>query len=675
MATADILRPQSRPAEIASGDAQVLEGFLARAARRRNAQVIARHVTRALIPAVIGSTLGVLAYRFYLLQVPENITPALLPITLILGAAGVGAILGWRRRAGLFETAREADTHFKLHDLLASAFSFARPQRVSTAPSTSGDSMPFVPPLVSQAAQATKNLPLKELYPLRFDRSSQVLGVSLLALLGSSVMKDNPYFLSPEQKQLNATLQKEGEKLKRAAKAAREDKKLSQNTRAQIAARRLEALAQKMQGGRISKKQALLGLDQLKRELDGASKPNASTPSPGDMQKLRDALASGSYQTDEAKRMQAELKNRRDPDAAAKLDDLARKLEKNSFGNQQQRDKAANDLEEAARALRRAGEQNDQAARQIEEAAKSLRQNQNPNQQQGQQNQQGQQQGQQGQNSQQQGQQGQQGQQQNQQGGQQGSSGGASNELRKMAENLRSNGGGSSDSVREMMKRIEEAENSTGGAGSSQENQQGGQQGQGQQGQGQGQNGQGQGKGQGQGQGKSGAGKGQNGSGQGQSPGQGEGGSGDGRQGVSPGQDLKPSNPTKGHWRRRGPRPALEDQGVAGRRRRRLEAALQCEQRLATLGRRVERPRAGRSQRHRSREGQDGAAGPDRAPADAWRSTRRRGPHSVLRCLRELQARRRGRHRARERPARLPRLGQAILRPLEALTVRSLENA
>jgi hypothetical protein len=554
MATADIRRsdaaPLSAPPQIAAGDAQVLAVWLARAARRRNTLVVARHVVRALLPVTIGGALAMLAYRFYFLDAPTW----LLPVLLVLSAL-VGVFFGWRRRAGSFQAAREADAHFKLHDLLASAHAFAAPP----AKNSRAVATPFVPPLVSQAAQQTRALSVRELYPWKLDRPGQVLGVAALALVGTSLMPNNPYFLSEERRNLNTTLKKEGEKLQRAAVAARQDRKLSQNARAQIAARRLEALAQRMQGGRMTKKQALLSLDQLKREMErsGQGKPNPSSPSPADLQRLRDALAGGAYQTDEAKRMQRDLKQSRDPDAAKSLDELARKLEQNGFGSQQERDKAANDLEEAARALRRSGTQNDSQAKQLEDAAKALRQNQNPNQQQqNQQNGQSGQQNQSGQNGQQQGQQGQQqkGQQgqgqQGQQGqgqqGQQGGQNGASDSLRKMAEDLRSNGG-SGEGVRDMMKRIEEAERSAGGANSGQ-----GQSGpQGQQGQ-SGQNGQQGGNGKGQAQnGKNG--KGQNGQG---NPGSGNnrggtgtgrgGDDGTGRQTVTPGGDLRPSDPNKG---------------------------------------------------------------------------------------------------------------------------------
>lgn len=511
MATAQPARPDARPIpdsspQIAASDAQVLAAFLLRAARRGNALTVLRHITRAMLPAAIGSALGVLAYRFYLLSPPQGVPAAALPPILLAGSALAGAVLGWRRRVGPSEAARDADKKWKLHDLLASGWAFAQPAKSRSAHAVS---TPFVPPLVGVAAAKARGLSIKELYPLRVERSAQVLAVSLGALLGASLMSDNPYFLDEEQRKVNATLKRAGQKMQRAAQAARQDKKLSQDARAQIAARRMEALAQRMQGGRMTRKQALLSLDQLKRDMARAGKPNPSSPSPSQMQKLRDALAGGSYQTDEARKMQSELKQKRDDQAAKNLDELARKLEENKFGSQQERDKAANDMEQAARALRRSGKSNEDAAKQLEEAAKSLRQNQSPGQQQNGPQQNGQQNGQQGQSG----------------------TGPGSDQLRKMAQDLRSSQGG--DSTRDMMERIEEAERSAGGGDSN-----------GQGGAGQGQSGQGQ---EGAQEGKDGKGQGQNGKGRGNGRGAGAGaGGGDGRQVASPGRDLRASNPTRG---------------------------------------------------------------------------------------------------------------------------------
>jgi hypothetical protein len=531
MVTADALRDpfQRDPARcgepdalpIAPGDVQVLDAWLARASRRRNALLLARHCVRALLPAALLSALGVLAYRFFLLDGQAWMPPALLLVALVVGFA-----LGWRRRAGAFAVAREADAHFELRDLLSSALSFSHPQAApgkTTVATTS-----FVSPLVREAARQTSRLNVHDLYPLRFDRASQVLAASLTALVTFALMPDNPRFLSPERRQLNAVLQEEGQKLQELARTTQQNKNLSQDARAQIAARKLEALSRRMRSGRMTKKEALLGMEQLKRAL-GTPAAKKTSASPDDARRFREALAAGSYQSQDAQAIKRKLEGGNVAEAARRLEELARKVEQDAFGSQAERDKAARDLQEAARALRKAGG-NEQAAQQLDEAAKQLREGQGQSStsqnSSGQQNGQGQQgQGQQGQNT------------GSQKGNSSQGSSSGSQALRDAAQQLRSSQPSPGNaSVREMLKRLEESQSRASGSQGNSQGQSGqGQNQQGQDQQGQDQNGRGQSK-----QGQSG--QGQGGKGQGSSGQQ----SGDGRQVVTPGQDIQPSDPTKG---------------------------------------------------------------------------------------------------------------------------------
>ena len=520
MATAEFPRHvvSDAPNSTAAPAAAELEKHLLRLAARRNRIVALQTLVRALLPAAILSAIGTLLYRFFLLDGAPWMLGILFAASFI-----VAIVIARMRRSGPFVAARDADHKWKLHDLLSSALALAFPQKIETPSAkwwqanargtttkTAANTTPMVTPLIQQAAQRAATINGKELYPLRFDRALQVLAVALIAFGAFAWMPDNPRFLSAQRRADNAELKLQGQKLEEAAKKAQEKKGLSDNAKASIAARKLEALAKRMQSGRMTRKEALLGMGELKRELKKAEKSQQSnTASELDIQRMREALSKGNFASEQAKQMQKELQQNRDEAAAAQMEKIAEKLQSPNGMSKDEREKTARDLEEAARALR---QQNNQAAKdaakQLEQAAKDLR-NQNQQSQNGQQ-QNGQNQNSQGQNSQ-------------SQSGQNSSSSGASDALNKMAQGLRNSGNSSSSdqAVRDMMKKIQEAE----GSGQSGD----GQQGQGQNGQGQ------QGQGQGQGKGKDGNGNRPSSAGQ-----------GDGRSGVTPGKDLKPSDPTTG---------------------------------------------------------------------------------------------------------------------------------
>lgn len=537
MATAEFPRHAVSDApDSSAAPAAELEKHLLRLAARRNRIVTLQTLVRALLPAAILSAIGTLLYRFFLLDG----APWMLEV--LFAASCIVTIFTARmRRSGPFVAAREADRKWKLHDLLSSALALAFPQTIETPSAkwwqanTRGteaksfaNSTPMVAPLIQQAARRAATIDARELYPFRFDRALQVLAIALLALGAFALMPDNPRFLSAQRRVDNAELKLQGEKLEESAKKAQEKKGLSNNTKASIAARKLEALAKRMQSGRMTRKEALLGMGELKRELQKAGgSQQSNTASELDIQRMREALSKGNFASNQAQKMQQELQQNRNEAAAAQMEKIAEKLQNPNGMSAEEKEKTARDLEEAARALRQQNNQTARnAAKQLEQAAKDLRnpQSQN-NEQQSQQNQNQPSQNGQPQNAQQQNGQSQSGQQQS---GQNSSSSGASDALNKMAQGLRNNGNSSNNDqvVRDMMKKIQEAE----GNGQPGDGQQG-QSGQGQQGESQQEQGQGQGKN------NKNNGNGQSGSGEGQ---------GDGRSGVTPGKDLKATDPKTG---------------------------------------------------------------------------------------------------------------------------------
>ena len=518
MATADFPREAIiAPSQFSPQNGSALQARLQGLARRRNAQRLWNRIIRALCVGVSLAALVMLLHRFYVIDAPFWLPP------LLVGASALfGVFDGLRNRAGTFEAALDADRVLGLRERLSSALIFVAPD-TRVPREYSPENTPLVPALVDDAAQRAAQLDPRRVYPLRVGRAARVLAVATVALAAFTFMPNNNFFRSPEQRALAATQKTDGKELETIAKKVRERKDVPTESEANRTAKKLEALGRKMQRGRMTKKETLLALGEMRQDIEKSRKIDQDdSGGVANLQQVEEQLKQEQMQSQEGQQMQRELENKDVKKAADQLDKLADKMEKGQM-TPQEKEKAASDLEKTAKSLRQNG--NEDAAKQMEDAAKKLRQeNQGSNQQSGKQengqkkegqqgkqggqqqnggqkngqqkqgNQQGNQQsGQQnqgqkgGQQKQQQGgsQQGSQGGQQQQQNGQQGSSGG-SNGLRNLANGMRNGSSGNNQAMNDMLNKIRNAERNTGQGNQSGQQGQGGQSGNdGQKGQGQ----------------------------------------------------------------------------------------------------------------------------------------------------------------------------------------------
>ena len=521
MATADFPRDAIiAPSQFSPQNGSALQARLQGLAKRRNAQRLWNRLIRALCVGVSLAALVMLLHRFYIID-----APFWLPPLLVAAAALFGIFDGLRNRAGTFEAALDADRVLGLRERLSSALIFVAPD-TKVPREYSPENTPLVPALVDDAATRAAELDPRRVYPLRVGRAARVLAVATIALAAFTFMPNNNFFRSPEQRALAATLKTDGKDLETIAKQVRERKDVPTESEANRTAKKLEALGRKMQRGRMTKKETLLALGDMKQDIEKTRKVDQDgSGGVANLQQVEEQLKQEEMQSQEGQQMQREMENNDLKKAADQLDKLADKMEKGEM-TPQEKEKAASDLEKAAKALRENG--NEDAAKKLEEAAKQLRkenqgqqnggqkqggqqqkngqqkngqqqqggqQGQQKNGQQKQGNQQGNQQGGQqnqgqkgGQKNQQSGsQQGSQGGQQSQgQKGQQGSSGGA-NGLRDLANGMRNGSSGNNQAMNDMLNKIRNAEKNTGQGNQSGQQGQGGQSGNdGQKGQGQG---------------------------------------------------------------------------------------------------------------------------------------------------------------------------------------------
>ncbi len=532
-----VLSPQS-------GAPQTLQTRLNALTRRRNSVVLSRHLMRSLVPGVWVSALGIALYKTHILAD----APVWAPLAILGVCAAWGLRSGLAKRDGSFQAARDADATLGLKDSLGSALSFVAPdavgsKRVAPAPKTLGErakrailgksetfkaaphalETTLVPALVADAATRAQTLDPRRVYGLKFDRTAKALAIGSILLVGSLFLPDYPIFASKKELAQRAAIMKSGEQL---AVLSKKIQKREEPKDAQVAElnKKLEKLGLKMARGRMTKRAALTSIGELKQQLQKAQQQPPRTQNSsaqGGMPQIPEAIKKAPMQSQSGQKVQQELLNNKYQEAAKELDQLADKLEKGQL-SQQEKEKAAKDLEEVARQLRQQGGQaNENAAKQLEQAAKALRQ---PQGQQGQQN------GQQGQNGQQQQQPGGQ-QQQGQQGGDKQGQKQQQGQGQQQGQQGQQQQGGKQGGQQQQSGQQGQGQQQGGKQG---QQQQSGQQGQGQQ---QGQKGQGQQQG-GQGQspqGQKGGQQSQSQSGQGQQQGgQSQQGSQSGQQGQSP---------------------------------------------------------------------------------------------------------------------------------------------
>lgn len=390
MASADL--SHEMPLVAGASEGVGLRRTLDRLAMRRNRLRFWNEIARALCWGVGFAALGVLAYKFYLLD--GEWWMVALPILL---SALVGYRNGVMKRAGAFDAALDADQTLDLNDRLASALAFTHPelirQRRETAPETRflprlramllprpvyATATPtlqtsLVPALVQDAAMRASTLDPKAVYPLRFGRPQKALIGATLALSGFVLMPNMPYLLSQAQRtDAKKTLPETGKKLQAIAKEVQDNKDFK-DPKTKHLAKNLMALGKRMERARMGKKEALVEMAQLREKVQKAAKQGTPEEFKAQLEPAVEEMRHEQMQTNEGRKMQQHLDKGELEQAAKELEKLADKIEKGNL-SKDEKEKAAHDLEKAAQALRKqGGEQNEQMAQKLEQAAKALR--------------------------------------------------------------------------------------------------------------------------------------------------------------------------------------------------------------------------------------------------------------------------------------------------------------
>lgn len=343
----------------------ILRGKLDELRWRVRLLVTQRWVFRGLCGASLACLALVVASKFHWLPAP----PEWLIGLLLSGAVG-GAIVGLTRRVTRMDAAQLADRRLDLRERLSSGLDFL----------ARGESDPMVIAQVADAAARSAELRAATVFPHRFPREARLFLVGVIVLLAAIYVPELALFQTPQKRAERAALGREGTKLQALTK---EPSRRSADRGAEIERRILQQmhnLGKDMKRGQVSKKQAMLRMDRLTREIQQEQRQLALANAP----KPLDRAAEQMKQSADA------MKRQGNGDAAKALDEMAKALqEKNLEAAAQQLKQLAEKLQsgkmseaeakQAAEALSKMaaamkGTELDEAATQLEQAAKPLQQ-------------------------------------------------------------------------------------------------------------------------------------------------------------------------------------------------------------------------------------------------------------------------------------------------------------
>jgi len=336
-----------------------------RTLRRRVRFLLTFHwVCRGLLVAALISLISLFLSGFHLLPFPLEALGVLFCLGLI-----AGIVVGLTRRVTPMDVARLTDERLETRERLSSALEFLG----------IAERNPLTEVQIADAAACSASIQANRIYPLRMTREAKALVVagSILALM--LALPELPFLQSPKVRAEKAALRKEGERIvpmARELKAKATDKKLDLSKRV---AQNLEKLGLDMKKGRLTKKQAMVKMNRLSKELQEAHRQIARTNSGKsldkaikEMKSLKAIEEAGMSKSEALQKLAEAAKalERKDYDAAARaLEALGRKMQSGQISSQETQT-IADKLKKMASAFK--GTSLDEMAQNLQQAAKQL---------------------------------------------------------------------------------------------------------------------------------------------------------------------------------------------------------------------------------------------------------------------------------------------------------------
>jgi hypothetical protein len=342
----------------------ILRDCVAQLRRRVRLLVTARWVFTALVAASLLCSVLVVLDRLQWISAPPEYVAALL-------AAGalIGVVLGLLQPVSMMDAARLADRRLGLKERLSSGLDFV--QRGADDPMTAAQ--------IEDAVGHARGLRPREVFEFRLPREAKFFAGSLALLLGLVFLPELAVFQSPKVNAEKTAIKKEGERIEKLAKEyrKREIHKNSEITK-RIAAN-MQALGKEMRRGRVGKKESMLRMSRLTKEMRDAQRqvamagmPRSLDQAAQDLKKASEAAERRGANPLSAKMMSdmaRALENKDYEGAAQTLQQLAEKLQSGQMKPDEAK-AAAEALAKMAEAMK--DTPLDTASKQLEEAAKRL---------------------------------------------------------------------------------------------------------------------------------------------------------------------------------------------------------------------------------------------------------------------------------------------------------------
>jgi hypothetical protein len=297
---------------------------------------------------------------------------------LLLGAVA-GLVAGWTRRITPLVAAQLADERAGLKERLSTAVELSALESRSEIAEAQ----------IADAAEHADGLRAGEVLPWRAPRQARYLAFAGVLLLAALFVPDLPLFQRAQARVDREVMQKEGERIRQVAKeiekkAAKKGGDTNDEIMRRIA-REMQQLGKEQSKNRISKKQAMLKMNELQKQLKEAESA-AGNNSQKSLDKvatdLQDAASRqserGNQESAKALQQMADNLKNRDFDGAKKqLEELAKKMQSGQM-TADEAGKAADTLKQMAEAmegsgLEKASQEMKEAAKQLEKAAQAAK--------------------------------------------------------------------------------------------------------------------------------------------------------------------------------------------------------------------------------------------------------------------------------------------------------------
>lgn len=347
-------------------DIQVLHSRVSGVRTRIRLLVAQRWTVVGLIGGVLFCLLLVACTKFQWWRDAEDY----LWVSILLGGAA-GFVFGWTRPVSALDAAQIADERAGLKERLSTAVELSR----------AGSRSEIAEAQLADAAKHADSLRASTVLPWRVPFEVRYLAAAIALLAAVMIVPQLDVFKSAQDKADEAAMKLQGEQIQAVAKKLQKDLKKGGDKNDEIlhrVAQNMQQLGKDQKLGRVSKKQAMLQLNDLQKQLKEAQEKSGAGSGQKGLDKsvaqMKQAAQRQAQQGngDASKSLQQMAQNleKRDLEGAKKqLEEMAQKMRDGKMSPEDAK-KLSDTLQEMAKSM--SGTNLDQASQQMKDAAQQL---------------------------------------------------------------------------------------------------------------------------------------------------------------------------------------------------------------------------------------------------------------------------------------------------------------